>query len=140
MAINYTVLKSSIIFSTIWQEDSDTRVVWITLLAMRNKDGEVFASIPGLAGVSRVDLAKTAAALEKFLAPEAYSSSGDDGRRLEVIPGGWRLLNHEKVKAEAAQAAKNAYMAGFMRKKRKDKKKAGPHIPTGPSPGEPLNP
>jgi hypothetical protein len=45
----YTKLFSSIITSTIWGEDSDTKVVWITLLAMKDRNGEVKSTIPGLA-------------------------------------------------------------------------------------------
>lgn len=118
MAINYTILKSSIIFSSIWNEDAETCKVWITMLAMRNKDGEIFGSLGGVAHAARISPDVTAKAIKKFLSPEVDSSSRDDGRRLEVIPGGWRLLNHEKVKAEAAAANKANYMATYMREKR----------------------
>jgi hypothetical protein len=134
MAINYTILKSSIINSSIWNEDSDTRCVWITLLAMRNKDGEIFASLGGLAHQSRVAVEKTKQAIKKFLKPENDSSSRDDGRRIEEIVGGWRLLNHERIKEEAAQANKAAYMAKYMREKR-----AADKLKTGPIAGENAN-
>lgn len=118
MSINYTILKSSIIFSSIWNEDAETCKVWITMLAMRNKDGEIYGSFGGLAHTARIPLDITAKAIKKFLAPEADSSSGDDGRRLIAIPGGWKLINHERIKAEAEAAGKNAYMAAYMRRKR----------------------
>ncbi len=118
MSINYTILKSSIINSSIWNEDSDVRCVWITMLALRNKDGEIYASIGGLAHQARVSREKTADAIAKFLSPEDDSSSRDDGRRIEEIAGGWRLLNHERIKAEAQAASKASYMAGYMKKKR----------------------
>jgi hypothetical protein len=122
MGINYTILKSSIIYSSIWQEDSDTKVVWITMLAMRNKDGEIFASVGGLAHAARVSVEKTKKALDKFLKPESDSSSRDDGRRIEEIPGGWRLLNHERIQAEAKAANHAAYMASYMAERRKHEK------------------
>jgi len=118
MAINYTVLKSSIVDSSIWDEDSDTRVVWITMLAKRNKDGEIYASVGGLAHAARVPKDKCAAALAKFLAPEDDSSSRDDGRRIVEIHGGWRLLNHERIKTEAQAANKATYMAKYMAERR----------------------
>ena len=124
MSINYTVLKSSIVNSSIWNEDSDTRVVWITMLALRNKDGEVFASVGGLAHQARVAREKCAEALAKFLAPEDDSSSRDDGRRIVEIPGGWRLLNHERIKAEAQLANKATYMAGWMAERRAHEKRS----------------
>ena len=124
MAINYTVLKSSIVDSSIWDEDSDTRVVWITMLAKRNKDGEIYASVGGLAHAARVTREKCAAALAKFLAPEDDSSSRDDGRRIVEIPGGWRLLNHERIKTEAQAANKATYMAKYMAERRAQVKRA----------------
>jgi hypothetical protein len=125
MAINYTILKSSFIHSSIWMEDSDTRIVWVAFLAMRNKDGEVFSSVIGMAHAARVDFEKTKAAIEKFCAPDSYSNTTEhEGRRLVAIPGGWRLLNHEKVKAEAQAANKANYMAGYMKDRRDHEKRA----------------
>jgi len=88
------------------------------MLALRNKDGEVYASIGGLAHQARVSREKTEEAVGKFLQPEPDSSSRDDGRRIIEIPGGWRLLNHERIKAEAKTANKAAYMANYMATKR----------------------
>lgn len=122
MSINYTILKSSIIDSSIWAEDSDTRVVWITMLAKRNKDGEIYASVGGLAHAARVSPEKTAKAIKKFLSKEPDSSSRDDGRRIVEIPGGWRLLNHERIQREAQAAGKAAYMKTYMAKQRKQAK------------------
>jgi len=124
MSINYTVLKSSIVNSSIWNEDSDTRVIWITMLALRNKDGEIFASLGGLAHQARVSREKTAEAVAKFLAPEPDSSSRDDGRRIIEIPGGWRLMNHDRIKAEALAANKTSYMAKYMAERRAREKRA----------------
>ena len=124
MAINYTILKSSIVNSSIWNEDSDTRIVWITLLALRNKNGEIYASIGGLAHQARVSREAAAAAVAKFLLPEPDSASRDDGRRIVEIEGGWKLINHERVKKEAMDANRAAYMAEYMRHRR-EKQKAG---------------
>jgi hypothetical protein len=123
MAINYTILKSSIINSSIWNEDAETCKVWITMLAMRNKDGEIFASVGGLAHQARLSPQITRRSLDKFLSPDKDSASPEhEGRRIKEIPGGWLLLNHERIKAEAAVASKNAYMAEYMKRKRKREK------------------
>ncbi len=125
MSVNYTILKSSIIYSTIWDEDAETCKVWVTMLAMRNKDGEIFSSMPGLAHASRIGLEKTVASVQKFLSPDKLSTTQEfEGRRIEEISGGWRLLNHEKVKAEAQAANKATYMAGYMKDKRAHEKRA----------------
>jgi hypothetical protein len=102
--MSYTKLFSSIVTSTIWTEDANTCKIWVTMLAIANKHGEVQASVPGLAQIAGISLADTAAAVEKFLSPDIYSRTKDDeGRRIEAIDGGWRLLNHAKYRAMASK-------------------------------------
>jgi hypothetical protein len=102
--MSYTKLFASIVTSTIWTEDDKTRIVWITMLALANKHGEVQASIPGLARVAGVSVESCAAAIEKFLSPDPYSRTPDDeGRRIENIEGGWALLNHGKYREMASK-------------------------------------
>ena len=126
MAINYTILKSSIIDSSLWvTEDSDIRCVWITMLAKRNKDGEVFSSVIGLSHAACVSLEKTEEAIKKFLAPDPQSTTKEhEGRRIKEIPGGWLLINHAKIKLEARAANKAQYMAGYMKTRREHEKRA----------------
>jgi len=95
----YTKLFGSIVASTIWREDDKTRIVWITLLALSDKDGYVAGSIPGLADLARVTVAECEQALEKLQRPDKYSRSPEhDGRRLEVVEGGWFILNRAKYR------------------------------------------
>lgn len=95
MSDTYAKLSSSIIYSTIWQEPDATLRVWITMLALKNHLGEVHASVPGLASAARKTIAEVETALATFMAPDPYSRTPDhEGRRVEVIRGGWRLLNH----------------------------------------------
>jgi hypothetical protein len=100
----YTKLFNSIITSTIWSEDDKTRIVWITMLAIADKNGEVQGSIPGLARIAGVDLDDCRAAIRKFLSPDSDSRTKDDeGRRIEDIDGGWSLLNHQKYREMASK-------------------------------------
>lgn len=95
MAANYTKLFSSILSSSIWCEDAATKVVWVTLLAMADQHGEVQASMPGLARFAGVSLEEADRAMEVFMAPDEHSRTEDhEGRRVERIQGGYRLLNH----------------------------------------------
>jgi len=95
----YTKLFGSIIASTIWREDDKTRIVWITLLALSDRQGFVAGSIPGLADLARVSIAECEQALEKLQRPDHYSRSPEhDGRRIEVISGGWFILNRAKYR------------------------------------------
>lgn len=96
MADTFTKLFSSITDSTVWDEDSDTRIVWITMLAMADKDGYVGASVTGLAARARVSKDCVLAALEKFMSPDVYSRTKDhEGRRVLEVDRGWQLLNHK---------------------------------------------
>ena len=106
----YTKLFSSILASTIWREDMETRIVWITLLAMAGKDGIAEASVPGLADFARVSVSATRAAIAKLSAPDADSRSQEhEGRRIAPVDGGWLLLNHAKYRAKLGEAERREY-------------------------------
>ena len=115
MSLTFTKLFSSITESTIWTENDPTRIIWITMLAMADRRGRVWASIPGLANRARASVDDVEAALSKFLSPDKYSRTTEhEGRRIEQIEGGWRLLNHEKYRAirdeEAINESKRKYI------------------------------
>lgn len=98
--MTYTKLDSAIIDSSIWQAPDATRLVWITMLAMADKDGYIGASIPGVANRARVTLDDCVKALEYFMAPDQWSRLTDhEGRRIALADGGWILLNHAKYRA-----------------------------------------
>lgn len=95
MSESYTKLFSTITASTIWGEPLATRVVWITMLAMADKHGQVMASVPGLARIANVSLEDCESALKTLRSPDPYSRTPDfEGRRIEDVPGGWFLLNY----------------------------------------------
>jgi hypothetical protein len=71
---------------------------------MRDKGGVVEASVPGLAKLSGVSIEEAEVALTKFLSPDPYSSSPEhEGRRIERVDGGWRILNHYKYQEKMSQ-------------------------------------
>jgi hypothetical protein len=109
---SFTKLFASITESTVWGESMSTRIVWICMLAMADQHGRVMASVPGLAHRARVSLEEALAALKRFMTPDPYSRTPDhEGRRIEVIDGGWRLLNYAKYRAmkdEENERARNA--------------------------------
>lgn len=106
----YTKLFNSILASTVWREPMETRIVWITLLAMADKDGIAEASVPGLADFARVSVEATREALERLSAPDPDSRSKEhDGRRIEAVEGGWQLLNHSKYRAKMGADERREY-------------------------------
>lgn len=105
MSDAYTKLFSSITESTIWSEPAGTRLVWITFLAKCNRHGEVFGSVPGIARLANVTLTDCEQALATLLGPDSYSRTPDnEGRRIEPIDGGWRILNHAKFDRQRSES------------------------------------
>ena len=119
MSDTYTKLFSSITASTVWQEPAGTRLTWITMLAMVGRDGCVYASIPGLAHMANVPRDQVERALSCFLAPDPDSRTEEhEGRRIEKIDGGWRLLNHAKFSAIRGEVERAEYKRKWERENR----------------------
>lgn len=96
----YTKLFRSITSSSVWIEDSDTVKLWVFLLAEADKKGFVFGSLVTIADRCKVPLDKARAVLGKFSQPDPHSSDlsrnpGNEGRRIEAVNGGWRVINLE---------------------------------------------
>ena len=116
----FTKLFSSIVTSTIWQEDAETKVVWVTMLALVNAEGFVDTTIPGLANIANVSVEKTREAIAKFEGPDPDSRTVDhEGRRIAKVEGGWFLLNHQKYRKIRDPEERKEYMREYMKEYRK---------------------
>jgi hypothetical protein len=95
----FTKLFSSIVHSTIWRDEMHVKIVWITMLALSNRNGDVLASIPGLADASRVSLDQCLDALKRLSEPDEWSRTKEyEGRRIQEVDGGWNILNYMKYR------------------------------------------
>ena len=95
IAGHFVKLYGSIVTSSVWVEPHHIFRVWVAMLALADADGCVPGSPPGLASLCRVTVEECEEALGKLSAPDKYSRTKDnEGRRIEAIPGGWRILNH----------------------------------------------
>ena len=95
----FTKLHSSILTSTVWREDAPTKVVWITMLALTDRDGFVASSLPSLAHLAGVTVEQAQIAIDRFLAPDPHSRSKEcEGRRIKSGDGGWFVINYEKYR------------------------------------------
>jgi len=95
----YAKLSSALVTSTVWRESATTRVVWITMLSLADRHGEVQGSVPGLADLARVTVPECRTALTCFLSPDPDSrTKAHGGCRVEEIDGGWALLNYAKFR------------------------------------------
>lgn len=99
MSFTFTKLFGTITESSVWSESCEIRICWVTMLAMCDKDGQVFAALPGLARRANIPLEDVEKSIQCFLSPDPYSRTKDyDGVRIEEIDGGWRLLNYQKYR------------------------------------------
>lgn len=91
------------------------------MLAMADRKGRVWASIPGLANRARVSLEECEEALGKFQSPDTYSRTPDfEGRRIEKIDGGWQLLNYAKYREMRDEEARKEYKRDWIRERRQN--------------------
>lgn len=119
----FTKLFSSIVSSSIWRTSKDTKVVWITMLAMCDKEGEIWASVGGLADMARVTKEECQKALTELESPDDDSRTKlYDGRRIEPIDGGWRILNYKKYRELGRNEDRREYFAEQKAKKRAEQK------------------
>jgi len=93
------------------------------MLAMADSQGMVWGSIPGLASIARIPTEDMRIAINAFLSPDPDSRCKvQDGRRIEEIDGGWRLINHEKYRAlrdeVSVKEAKRRYINARRAKER----------------------
>ena len=115
----YTKLVPEITQSSIWNENSDIRIVWITMLAIKDENGYVRGNAQALSRIANVPVEAVETALEKFQQPDPESHTPDnDGRRIEAAPGGWTVLNHEHYREIGMSEATKQYWREQKRKVR----------------------
>jgi len=95
----FTKLDHGIIHSSIWSEPLPTRILWITMLAMKDDSGFVASSRSGLIRAANITPDEFDKAIKCLESPDEESRTRDyEGRRVEKVEGGWVILNHEKYR------------------------------------------
>ena len=118
----YTKLSDHLTKSTIWDAPHTTRIVWITMLSLADRHGEIHSTIPGLAHDARVTIKECQEALEQLKSPDPFSSSADlDGARIIPIEGGWELVNARKYRLLASHDEARLKTAERVRRHRERK-------------------
>jgi hypothetical protein len=98
--MGFTKLDSGIVNSSVWNEPAETRVLWITILAMSDENGFVSSSRSGLNRAANISQEKFDAALTTLESEDIESRTPDfKGRRIEKVDGGWMILNFLKYRA-----------------------------------------
>lgn len=107
----YTPIFDSIFQGSLCGRWPDTGV-WLCLLALADKNGNLDMTAGYIAAITGIPLQTLNECIERFMAPDPESrTKSDDGRRLVLIdadrPWGWRVVNHSKYKEKARLMAKS---------------------------------
>lgn len=106
----WTPLWSSIVDSSVWCESKDVKILWITFLAKKDKNGFVAAAVPGMAKAAGLTLEECTTALRVLESPDVMSSSQEyDGRRIRKVEHGWVILNHFVYRDLVSKARQRDY-------------------------------
>jgi hypothetical protein len=132
----YCPLWSTIVESSVWFTTKDVKILWITLLAVKDSNGEWHGNKLGLAHKAGLTLQEAEEALRVLESPDPNSTSQEhQGKRIERIDGGWRILNHLKYRDLMSKI--RDYNAKKQREYRNRKLEAAyPIRPSKPAAGE----
>jgi hypothetical protein len=121
----YSKLFTKILDSSIWMESDNVRLVWITMLAMKDEDGMVaLSSIHNVAHRARVSLEAAEEAIKVLESPDKINpNQPHEGRRIERIGNMWMVLNAKEYDAIARREQMKEKNREYVRLHRE--KKAG---------------
>jgi hypothetical protein len=103
----YFKVSRRLLSSSLWAEESDVLRVFLVLLELAQdprgpQDGTVVIAKPILAGKTLLPIDKVESCLAVLLSPDGSSRSPEfEGRRIEELPNGYRILNHSRYHDEA---------------------------------------
>lgn len=101
--MSYSKLFSSLVHSSLWTAEDHVRLLFVTLLAIADREGFVYGSRHGLERTANIRWGESAKGdrdpWEVLLSPDPDSSDifrnpANQGRRIEEVPGGFRILNY----------------------------------------------
>ncbi len=104
--MTFVKLYESILRSSIWLEKPSTKLVWITMLVLADRNGRVQASVGGLAHQAGVSREECDEAIRILSSPDPDSQSSDlEGRRIvRHDDGGWVIVNHGRYRERRTES------------------------------------
>lgn len=93
----------------------------MTMLALKNADGVVLSTLAGLSRLGNLSYEECQAAILVLERPDTRSELTQefDGRRVERVAGGWKILNHDKYRDLISKTKRRAYQASWQKEYRK---------------------
>jgi len=105
----FAKLDSGIINSSIWEEPLATRVLWVTMLAMKDENGFVSAAKSGLRRAANISENDFEIAIKSLESKDDDSRTKDyDGKRIKSVEGGWIILNDDKYRMHSLKQKEQA--------------------------------
>src|SRR5947209_19142397 len=97
MNTGFTLLWSKTLYSSLWINASkEAKLLFFTLLMMKDSDGVIISSLPGFVNMSKLTFGEVESALVELLSKDDFDSSGvEGGIRIRKIQGGWQIVNHD---------------------------------------------
>lgn len=126
MAMNhYIPLFSKIVDSSLWDEPDTVIKVFLSMLAKKEKNDTVIASAYAISRWARKTEAEVLDALKILSSPDTKRLEPQpfDGRRIEKIEGGWRILNGDFYQREMQKLNRREHLR-VAQQKHRDKAKA----------------
>jgi uncharacterized phage protein (TIGR02220 family) len=130
----WTPLWSKVVDSSIWMEDKNTRILFVTMLAIKDRDHVVRYSAFELSRKANLTEQEVMDALEVLKQPDTRRLEPQEfeGRRIERVKDGWLMLNGEKYR----KAIQELYRREYKRTKQaeyREKENGGGGVAVPPS-------
>lgn len=120
MRHTYTCIFNDVLRSRVWAASPAIRAVWLWLRLSADPEGFVCATTAGIAVSARVELEEARQALELLESPDPDAEPDDpfQGRIIEKVPRGWRVLCQELERELARHEAEKARKRRWAKRKR----------------------
>lgn len=117
----FAPLFSNIVESSIWDEPYHVRVLWVTMLAIKDLDHVVRKNEYQLRKRANITEAELAEALKILTEPDLKRPGQEfNGRRIERVEDGWLILNGQFYEEQMRKISRRFYKARKQREYRRE--------------------
>lgn len=121
--MSFIKAHQELVSSSIWEGPYHHRIAWTALMVTCNTNGISPVTEASLYRVANITKEEAEDAIKAFTSPDPKSRTPDyEGRRIERVSGGFKLLNYFKYRDIRTPEQKNKYMRDYMKRYRDDKK------------------
>jgi len=105
--MKWTPIHEDILHSSVWDESKDVKLAWVTILLKTKPDGMCpIKTAKGLAALARLTEDEAELAISVLCEPDPSDPTQEyEGRRIEKVAGGFRVLNWDKYKVDKKTVA-----------------------------------